>query len=141
MGYYDDTDMKGLEGKTIIGLRIGADESLLVFDTPEGHIAYAARGDCCSESWFADINGISALIGGTVQSAETIPLDNYNVDDGRTRQEYDEAYGWKLTTNRGYVDIVMRNSSNGYYGGWISLYENDLPEGLRDISGYVEWQA
>ena len=91
--------MKELIGKKIAGLRINEDQSVLVFDTDQGLIAYDAWGDCCSETWFADITGVSALLGGTVQTADEVGMEGYNVEDGRTRQQYDEAYGYKLTTD------------------------------------------
>lgn len=113
--------MKELIGKTVTGLRINDDQSILTFDTVFAMIAYMAEGDCCSETWFADITGVDALIGGTVTNVESISMDGYNVEDGRCRQEYDEVYGYKITTNKGYCDVVFRNSSNGYYGGSIEL--------------------
>lgn len=115
--------MKELIGKTITGLRISEGEEILSFDTKDGcTFVYRAYGDCCSETWFADITGVSALIGGTVASADFVDMDGtYNVDDGRGRQDYDQAYGVKIMTDRGHADIIYRNSSNGYYGGDIEL--------------------
>lgn len=112
--------MKELIGKIVSQLWINDEESVLLFMHPDGGwTAYETEGDCCSETWFADINGVSVLIGATVVSAVDVEMDN--VDDGRTRQEEDEFYGVKLTTDKGFVDIVYRNSSNGYYGGNIKL--------------------
>ena len=54
-------------------------------------------------------------------------------------QECDEAYGYKLTTDKGYADIVFRNSSNGNYGGSIELLKRELPEGMIAITD--DWQA
>ena len=131
--------MNELIGKKITGLRINEDQSVLAFDTDQGVIAYDVWGDCCSEAWFADITGVGALIGGTVQTADEVSMDGYNVEDGRTRQECDEAYGYKLTTDKGYADIVFRNSSNGNYGGSIELLDRELPEGMIAITD--DWQA
>lgn len=131
--------MKKLIGKKIAGLRINEDQSVLAFDTNQGVIAYYVWGDCCSETWFADITGVSALLGGTVQTADEVSMDGYNVEDGRTRQEWDEAYGVKLTTEKGYADIVFRNSSNGYYGGYIALLKGELPESMTAIED--DWHA
>ena len=131
--------MKELIGKKITGLRINEDQSVLAFDTDQGVIAYDVWGDCCSEAWFADITGVGALIGGTVQTADEVSMDGYNVEDGRTRQDVDEAYGYKLTTDKGYADIVFRNSSNGNYGGSIELLKRELPEGMIAITD--DWQA
>ena len=110
--------MKSLLGKTILGLKVSEDASTLHFDTDKGHVTYLTDGDCCSETWFADITGVSALLGGTVVDVEEVEnMTAYNVNDGRGRQEEDQAYGWKIKTNKGYADIVYRNSINGYYGG------------------------
>ena len=131
--------MKQLIGKKITELRISADQSVLAFYTDQGVIAYETYGDCCSETWFADITGVSALLGGTVQTADEVSMDGYNVEDGRTRQDFDEAYGVKLTTDKGYSDIVFRNSSNGYYGGSIGLLRHEMPDGMTAITD--DWHA
>ncbi len=47
--------------------------------------------------------------------------------------------GYKLTTDKGYADIVFRNSSNGYYGGSIELLKRELPEGMAAIDD--DWHA
>ena len=130
--------MNELIGKIVSGLRVGEDEHVLVFDHPDGTFtAYEAWGDCCSETWFADITGVSALLGRQVTAAEDVDMPN--VEDERCRQEYDRFYGVKLYTDRGIVDIVYRNSSNGYYGGAIDLYAGKLPDDLTAITD--DWQA
>jgi hypothetical protein len=130
--------MKELIGKTVTGLRVNKEQSVLVFDHPDGDTtSYVTYGDCCSETWFADIVGVAALLGSLVLGAEYVELPN--VDDGRTRQDCDQFYGVKLRTSKGYVDIVYRNSSNGYYGGDIELHEGTLPEGMVAITD--DWQA
>ena len=131
--------MKKLIGKKIAGLRINEDQSVLAFDTDQGVIAYDALGDCCSETWFADITGVSALLGGTVQTADEVSMDGYTVEDGRTRQDFDAAYGVKITTDKGYSDIVFRNSSNGYYGGSIRPLRREMPDGMTAITD--DWHA
>ena len=132
--------MKELIGKTITGLRVNEDQSLLVFDHPDGaSTGYETDADCCSETWFADITGVAALIGGVVQTADEVSMDGYNVDDGRGRQDSDVAYGYKLTTDKGHADIVFRNSSNGYYGGSIHLFGNQAPENMVAITD--DWMA
>jgi len=108
-----------LVGKTIQAIWIGNKEQWLAFDTDAGRVVFMAEGDCCSESWFADIIGVDALIGGKVLSAEDIIIEP--TCDGRCRQDYDEFYGHRLTTDKGRADIIYRNSSNGYYGGWLAI--------------------
>jgi hypothetical protein len=130
--------MKELIGKTITALRVNEDQSFLVFDHPDGgSTIYQTYGDCCSETWFADITGVTALIGGTV--VEVAEVEMNEVDDGRTRQESDAFYGVKLRTEKGVADIVYRNSSNGYYGGSIYLYLDVMPDDLTSITD--DWGA
>jgi len=127
-----------LIGKTVTGLRVNEDQSVLAFDHPDGtSTSYVTDGDCCSETWFADITGVAALLGGKVLEVESVDL--LTVDDKRTRQNEDQFYGVKLRTNQGMADIVYRNSSNGYYGGDIGLHSGALPEGMTAITD--DWQA
>lgn len=72
---------------------------------------------------------------------EEVDMDGYNVDDGRTRQECDEAYGYKIFTDKGQADIIFRNSSNGYYGGSLNGVEIDIdiPATAKEITG--DWSA
>ncbi len=130
--------MKELIGKTVVSLEVNECENVLVFNCTDDKVVYYAYGDCCSETWFADIVGVHCLLGATVLDSQDISLPY--VEDGRCRQEYDQFYGVKLMTDKGYVDIVYRNSSNGYYGGSIELCENDLAyETFREITD--DWSA
>lgn len=113
----------------------------LRFTTNEGIFIYETEGDCCSESWFADIIGVQNLLNSKIISVELVEREaidndsgytryapkNYNVNDGRGRQDYDSVYAYKFITNKGYSDIIFRNSSNGYYGGWLN-YITELPK-------------
>ena len=132
------SNMSELVGKTIVGLRVGRGEEVLTFDHPDGtSTSYETDGDCCSETWFADITGVNVLLDHTVLSAESVEMDE--VLDGRCRQESDIFYGEKLTTDKGIVDIVYRNSSNGFYGGDIYLYTGKLPDDMKPITD--DWSA
>ena len=131
--------LKVLVGRRVDGLSVGDGETVLAFATDAGPIAFGAQGDCCSQSWFADITGVSCLLGSVVRSVETRDLTGYNVDDGRTRQESDAAYGFTVATDKGRCDVVFRCSSNGYYGGWIESYDGVMPSDMREIRD--DWQA
>jgi hypothetical protein len=109
-------EMKSLEGRIIEQVFLNEDQSIILFKTEKKDVAFITDGECCSESWFSDIEGANALIGGKVESAEEISMDGYNVTDGRCREDNDEVYGEKITTDKGVATVVMRNSSNGYYG-------------------------
>lgn len=102
-----------LLGKRISTVRKSADATALAFDTDAGPVAYAAFGDCCSESWFNHVVGLDCLIGGSVRDVEVLP----EAEAEATRQERDIVYGWRIHTDKGTASVEMRNSSNGYYGG------------------------
>ena len=133
--------MKELIGKKISRICVNDDQHLLVFYHPEGQFtAYDTYGDCCSETWFADIVGVSALLNGVVERCDEIPMNAvYEADDARSRQQFDKVYSVKLKTDLGYVDIAYRNSSNGYYGGDIGLFHGEITENLTPIT--ADWAA
>ncbi len=137
--------MKDLLGKTINRIFVNENQEKIVFETDQGPIAYEGYGDCCSETWFADFTGVEALLGARIIKVEGLDLsaltDDYgNAKDNRTRQEFDALYGVKFITPQGYADLIYRNSSNGYYGGYSERMER-----VPDTKGWFEikedWQA
>lgn len=108
--------------------------------------AYETEADCCSETWFADIVGLHNLLHQVVMGVSVLEV-KLPEDDKRTRQEYDEAYGYRLTTAKGDCDFIFRNSSNGYYGGSLCVVKEDrLPkimDGEREFHLLTEneWAA
>jgi hypothetical protein len=124
-----DVSIQQLEGNVINSIWVSEDEHDLILSLENGRSFIAStEGDCCSESWWADIVGVNQIIGSKVIEAGTMPLpEDYNLEDGRTRDSYDEAYGFKITTERGQCDLIFRNSSNGYYGGWANCKWEDNP--------------
>lgn len=112
--------MKELVGQKILKMFIDKDsQEYMAFRTESRDFIYFVEGDCCSESWFADVISIDALLGHTVFSIDEVSMGE--IEDDRGRQECDKAYGYKFKTTGGYADIVFRNSSNGYYGGSLRL--------------------
>lgn len=85
------------------------------------------KGDCCSTSWFEGITGTEALFGGIVVSTEEETIDSFN--EG---YDYIQVYGVRIVTNKGRAVVEFRNSSNGYYGGWVNngSREDSVPDGL-----------
>jgi hypothetical protein len=129
-------------GKRVLELWVNEGEAQLYLVTDDGVFETVTYADCCSETWFADITGVAALLGGVVAKADVLAEQlGTDVEDGRTRQEYDEVYGYQITTNQGRCDIVFRNSSNGYYGGsfegWTAV--SGVPESARRITD--DWSA
>lgn len=125
--------MKELIGKTIKGYSLKEEGTILEFDVIVGDetktkkIIYRTEGDCCSTSWFESIDG--DLFAGKVLNVEEVEMEDANLKP-HPQQEEDQLYGYKLTLEGHIVDIVYRNSSNGYYGGWCELVIDETKETL-----------
>lgn len=122
--------MKELIGKTITAMYVNEDESILKFVIEgQGEMYYEAEGDCCSESWFADIifTTYRTKFPLAVTGVEVLDVPEWLNDvmtkDGRCRQEFDQVYGYNIISADNAINIVYRNSSNGYYGGNCCLMD------------------
>ena len=133
--------------ETYVGrVSVSAGEHYLMFHGIKEAITYEAYGDCCSETWFADITGLDNLRGQVVIGVRVLDV-TLPEGDLRTRQEHDQVYGYRLSTQKGDCDIIFRNSSNGYYGGKLvlvrsadSLSRGPFPETFTEITT-DEWSA
>lgn len=109
-------------------------KQLLTFQfTDDSFLNLYAVGDCCSNSWFEGISGEEVLkSGNTLTSFNFVKLSEIDTQTGKLLDRNEDIwdnvtifYGIKLTTNKGYCDIDMRNSSNGFYGGFITINDSD----------------
>jgi hypothetical protein len=103
----------------LVGQRIKAiyvnSETLHIVTDKAVH-KFEVEGDCCSHSYFYEVQNVSQMISWVAKEIEKIGMPNPEQPD-----EYGllQAYGYKIHTEGGYGLIVFRNSSNGYYGGWM----------------------
>lgn len=145
--------MKELIGVVVNKMFVNEDESVLKFETDQGDKFFIAYGDCCSETWFADILIQNTFAGLRVIEVVDLELPQFVQKliqaDGRSRQESDEVYGYrvKLKDDKSWqwseIEIIFRNSSNGYYGGSVD-FSLEVPSQL-DNKNWTEinkdWQA
>lgn len=150
--------MKELIGKFVTDIYVSDDERFMKFNVKgEPPIIYEAYGDCCSETWFADIIPDWRF---KDKDRENYPLEVLGCEeldiptwlqeviaaDGRGRQESETVYGFRLTlkdhawrpTVQHDLTIVFRNSSNGYYGGEVKLVDQENSWYKGRINS-VEW--
>lgn len=114
------SDFESLVGKTITKIEIADDKTCLRFFEASGEpLSFYAEGQCCSTSWFESVSGIENILGQKVLKTEAKPEVEPNRHE-EDAEKYIKIYGFCLSTEKGYFDIEMRNSSNGYYGGSIS---------------------
>jgi hypothetical protein len=104
-----------LNGERIKQLHI--DEDKLFITTDKAIHMFYVVGDCCSHSYFYEIDNVFQMLTWVVVDMESIDMPEVPTSE---YGEYDEdlkAYAYKIHTEGGYGLIVFRNSSNGYYGG------------------------
>lgn len=116
--------LEALIGKRVLEVKINPSNDLLQFVTDQGTHFFKAVGDCCSTSWIEHFNNLIALQGQIVVDVNEV---NKGEDPDDKRDECVDVYIYQLLTEKGVVEIEMRNGSNGYYCGWIKeISEKDL---------------
>jgi len=94
----------------------------IVNDYATSRIVLYAEADCCSESWFEILNNLSLQ---TIVGKEIIAIND--IDDRQIdlpesgRQEYDKNTAIRITFSDSHYEFALRNSSNGYYNGWLDI--------------------
>lgn len=119
---------------------LNEDRTVLVLRTVQGQeFAYYTSGDCCNTVWINHVTGVGCLGEGNSFDILRGALVTGAEDKGwgENRYDKDDEYSeviqdgfFTLKTDRGYIDIEVRNSHNGYYGG---NFEYD--ESLTKIQG------
>jgi len=116
-----------LIGKRVNDVLINDDKTVIAFRTIEGeYLAYYASGDCCNNVWFNHLTCTNALGTGDVfdilRGAEVLGEETKGWSDvvnERDSYEVVEDGFWTIKTARGYIDLEVRNTHNGYYGGHV----------------------
>lgn len=121
------------QGSHLIGAKISKlhlqEDQVLFFSTDRGLVQWVVYGDCCSYSYFYELIGLYALQDATVSKLEVL-FDGEPADKGEKDpeniDEFLQAYGMAVHTDKGLCKVIFRNASNGYYGGWAEekLLEN-----------------
>lgn len=135
--------MNELLGKRIKKLYINDDKTILVFETATRElIGFQTEGECCNSVWFDKVSGVSALRrydeevfdviagGATVNRIEEKSWTEIPTDDEEGYHDVLENCIITIATDHGYLDIEVRNSHNGYYGGHVNRFE------VSDVSKY-----
>lgn len=127
-------DVQKLEGAKVNDIYVDASHESIALYTDKGTFYLDAYGDCCSHSWYEHISGVDALKGQVIRSVQEIGLGEVMPRAETEYQEYVQAYSIKFTTDKGYFEIEMRNSSNGYYGGYVNLEEGDRATTMTELT-------
>lgn len=108
-------ELRKLVGKKLKSVTLNPSKDLLSVEMEDGATAdYGVEGDCCSSSWIEHLTVPDDVAGATVVSVDEQTTDSFQKD-----YESIEVYETRIRTNRGDVVMEYRNSSNGYYGGYL----------------------
>jgi len=131
-----------LIGERINGVFLGNEGWTLVFRTVQGRfLRYDTENDCCNSVWFNHINGLNILGEGNsfdlLRGAQVLSVEDKGWSDDRSDEDVggviQDAF-WTIKTDRGYIDIEVRNSHNGYYGGNVSFNEDQEVLDLHQVT-------
>ena len=131
---------RNIVGKRINGVFLGNDAWTLVFRTTGGEYhRFDTSNDCCNSVWVNHITGLHILGEGNsfdlLKGALVTGSEDKGWGENRSDKDGYEVIQdgfWTLRTDRGYIDIEVRNSHNGYYGGTFD-YNEDGIKGVEDL--------
>ena len=137
---------KNLVGHRINGIFVANDNWVLLFRTVEGrYFRFDTGNDCCNSVWVNHISGVDVVGKGNsfdlLRGALVTGSEDKGWGDNRNDGGWDVIQDgfWTLKTDRGYIDIEVRNTHNGYYGGSFSEVEaDDVLAGLEDMQQVLE---
>ena len=140
------SEFNTLLGKRINGIFLGNDKWTLAFRTVEGqYVRYDTQNDCCNSVWFNHISGVNILGDGNsfdlLRGVEVLAVEDKGWSDNRDDEDGYEVVQdgfWTIRTDRGYIDIEVRNSHNGYYGGSVVYVEDSDLSNVADFEQVVE---
>jgi hypothetical protein len=135
-----------LVGKRINGLLLGNDAwTLVVRDVTGQHYRFDTSNDCCNSVWFNHINGVDILGEGNsfdmLRGAVVLAVEDKGWGENRDDEDGYEVVQdgfWTLRTDRGYIDIEVRNSHNGYYGGRVGYNDEVDLSDVEDLHPVTE---
>jgi len=139
-----EIEFKQLKNKIV--KQVFINDKRLVLQTDQGDFTFLVYGDCCSDSYFHDFLGADKIIGHKIIYVEKIELkedEKKHTKSELENSEVTEWYGYRIVVEHpdfGEVSATLsfRNESNGHYGGWMELYdENTSIEGLKEVK--VNW--
>lgn len=93
---------------------VNRDELTITLDGGE-KIRFGVKGFCCSRSWIEHFETIRDIRGATIISVMNLDLGEL-LPDGSLK-----SYQTIIKTDRGEISVEYRNSSNGYYGGYLEV--------------------
>ena len=120
---YGEAQFEDMIGKKLSSVFLSQDKSTIAFSFQDGtEKRFGVMGDCCSCSWIehlempGDIDGATLL---SVNDSDEVITSDHNDHDEEHGDDCISVYNTRFATDRGEIVLEYRNSSNGYYGGYL----------------------
>jgi hypothetical protein len=117
---YGDPDP--IIGETLVAVEFNREKDELTFICVGGRYTYTTEGECCSTSWIEHLTIPPNIVGAKITGKTEPELPSFDgTPEGSSDQHEDlKIYHTAWQTDHGEVIAEYRNSSNGYYGGWMN---------------------
>lgn len=122
----------GMGDSPLKSVTLSDDKETITFAFEDGSEArFGVEGDCCSQSWIEHLDVPPYVIGEKLVAVSDARTDDLTDDDtANPMQGSEEEYRYRtheclqvyqthFKTAKGDIVLEYRNSSNGYYGGYL----------------------
>lgn len=111
-------DLKELIGKKVLTVFMNNNkDKFSIFFDDNTTARFHVEGDCCSSSWIEHLTYPDDL-----KEAEILDITEQTMEAREDPEyEYLQVYETRFRTTKGDIVLEYRNSSNGYYGGYLVL--------------------
>lgn len=107
----------GIGDKPIKLVSLNEDKTIFTITFNDDSTAqWKVEGDCCSQSWIEHLELPNDYIGEKIIAVFDDVMDRKDDDEN---YECLQVYKTTFRTHKGDITLEYRNSSNGYYGGYL----------------------
>lgn len=109
-------DYADMLGKPLHSVEVSADKERLTFTFQGGAVAvFRAEGDCCSSTWIEHLTVPDDVAGSAIEAV----VEGESTEEQHPEHDCLQTYKTSFRTAKGDIVVEYRNSSNGYYGGYL----------------------
>ncbi len=115
-------DFRNMLNRKLDSVELNPARNVITFTFQDGfERSFGVEGDCCSFSWIEHLETFGDVRGATLLSVDdSAPItQDHDEHDSANGGDCISVYNTAFKTDRGEIILEYRNSSNGYYGGYL----------------------
>jgi len=115
-----DESIRDLVGHTISNVQVEDDGHRMVITTRSHRFVFRSEGECCAVAYIVKPSDedIQSIVD---QEVMAVNVHGFSRKDRGDWGEVTDTEFYSIQTHNGDLDLELRTSHNGYYGGWIVL--------------------